>query len=88
MKKYELKISNFTVRFEPAAGGGYNVVVPAIPGIKACSKTLKEARVMAKEAVELHIDALKSNEPVPDITGRLIDEVQAYMARNSQIGRP
>jgi predicted RNase H-like HicB family nuclease len=88
MKKYEMKISNFTVRFEPAAGGGYDGIVPTLPDIKVHGKTLKEARVLAKEAVERYIDALKSNEPFPDITGRLIDEVQAYMARNSQIGRP
>jgi predicted RNase H-like HicB family nuclease len=83
-----MKISNFTIRFEPAAGGGYNVVVPAIPEIKAYGKTLKEAKTLAKEAVQRYIDALKANEPVHDTTEREIDSWQAKGNVSSQIGRP
>jgi predicted RNase H-like HicB family nuclease len=84
MKKYEMKISNFTVRFEPAAGGGYNIVVPAIPEIKAHCKTLKEARALANDVMERYIEALQANESTSINVGRLIDEAYANMILNSR----
>ena len=83
-----MKISNFEVRFEPAAGGGYDVLVPAIPEIKAYGKTLKAARALANDVMERYIEALRANQDNAINTGRLYDEMQAYMARRSQIGGP
>ena len=40
----------YTVYFEPLPGGGYNVVVPAMPEICTSGRTLEEARAMAKDA--------------------------------------
>ncbi len=88
MKKHKMKISKFEVRLEEEAGGGYNVTVPVFPDIKAHGKTLKEAKALAKKAVELRIDALKANEDTTVNVGRLQDEIRAYMERNSQIGGP
>ena len=84
MKKQEMKISNFTVRFEPAAGGGYNILVPAVPEIKAHGKTLKEARALANDVMERYIEALQANESTSINVGRLIDEAYANMIHNSR----
>jgi predicted RNase H-like HicB family nuclease len=88
LKNHEIKISNFNIIFEPKAEGGYKVVVPAIPEIRVYGETLKEAKTLAKEAVERYIDALESNEPVPNNPGRVFDEFKANLERNSQVGPP
>lgn len=47
--------------------GGFTVTVPALPGCVTYGKDLKEARVMAKEAIEGYIKVMKEeNEPLPD----------------------
>ena len=57
---------SFTVLFEPAEEGGYVVTVPALPGVVTQGDTLEEARVMAKEAIECHIEGLLlDGEPIP-----------------------
>ena len=58
---------NYTVLFEPVAGGGYNVIVPAIPEICTFGETLEEAKAMAEDAIRCYIEsALKANEPIPE----------------------
>ena len=37
---------------------GYTVTVPKLPGIVTCGDTLKEAKKMVKEAIELHCECL------------------------------
>lgn len=57
----------FTVLFEPAEEGGYTVTVPALPGLVTEGRTLEEARVMASEAIQCHVESLlEDGEPVPD----------------------
>jgi len=65
MKEYR-----YTVCFEPAEGGGYNVVVPAIPEICTLGETDEEARAMAAEAIRCCLEnALRLGEDIPeDIT--------------------
>jgi antitoxin HicB len=49
---------------EPA---GYQVTVPVLPGIVTYGRTLEEAREMAQDAIECHIEGLrKSGEPIPN----------------------
>lgn len=61
-----MKIYNYTVVFEPLPEGGYNVVVPAIPEIITCGESLKEAKVMAEDALRCYIEsALKNHEKLP-----------------------
>jgi len=62
-----MKVYNYTVIFEPAEEGGYNIVVPAIPEICTFGKTLKEARMMAEDAIRCFLEsALKEGEPIPE----------------------
>ena len=46
--------------------GGYGVEVPALPGCLTLGDTLEEALEMAKDAIQLHIEALIAHgEEVP-----------------------
>ncbi len=63
MKSQEL---NYTVIFQKEPEGGYTVLVPALPGCVTYGKDLKEAKKMAKEAIELYLESLKKhNEEIP-----------------------
>jgi predicted RNase H-like HicB family nuclease len=62
-----MRIYNYTIIYEPVTEGGYNVVVPAIPEICTYGETLKEAKIMATDAIKCYIEsALKANEPIPE----------------------
>jgi antitoxin HicB len=57
----------FTVIYEQLAEGGYQVIVPALPGIVTYGRTLPEAREMASDAIACHIRGLlKDNEEIPE----------------------
>ena len=46
---------------------GYQVTVPLLPGVVTYGRTLEEAQVMARDAIECHIEGLrKSGEPIPN----------------------
>ena len=62
-----MKTYNYTVIFEPAKEGGYNVIVPAIPEICTFGETLEEAREMAGDAIRCYLEsAIKEMEPIPE----------------------
>jgi antitoxin HicB len=47
--------------------GGYTVTVPALPGVVTQGETLEEAIAMARDAIRLHVAALRADgEPVPE----------------------
>jgi len=57
----------YTIILQPdAEEGGYTVTVPALPGCVTQGDTLEEAIAMARDAIHLHIEALKADgQPVP-----------------------
>ncbi|GAB4344018.1 MAG: hypothetical protein Kow0099_23050 [Candidatus Abyssubacteria bacterium] len=58
---------SYTVLFEPTEEGGYTVAVPALPGLITEGRTLEEARSMAMEAIQCHLESLrKDGEPIPE----------------------
>ncbi len=58
---------SFLVFFEPLDDGGYMVVVPSLPGIVTYGENLEEARTMAHEAIQCHIEGmLKDGETIPE----------------------
>ena len=66
LKNRPRKEYNYTVIFEPAEEGGYNIVVPALPEICTQGHTLAEAKQMAVDAIRLVIEsALEFGEPIP-----------------------
>ena len=57
----------YTVIYEPLAEGGYQVIVPALPGIVTYGRTLEEAREMAADAILCHLRGLlKDGEEIPE----------------------
>ena len=56
----------YRVIYEPLAEGGFQVIVPALPGIITYGRTLEEAREMAQDAIACHLQGLlKDNEEIP-----------------------
>lgn len=57
----------FTVLFAPVEGGGYQVLVPLLPGLVTYGRTLPEARTLARDAIRCHLDGLlKAGETIPN----------------------
>ena len=58
------------LRKEPE--GGYTVTVPSLPGCVTYGKSIEESIEMAKEAIELYLESLKSHhEEIPNDEGTL-----------------
>ena len=52
----------------PEAEGGYSVLVPELPSVATQGETVEEATAMAKEAIELYIDAMADDGlPIPTV---------------------
>lgn len=68
MKKKSL-ITNeysYTVIYEPVKEGGYQITVPLLQGIISYGRNFEEARKIAKDAIECHLEALaKYKERIP-----------------------
>jgi len=57
---------DYRVIYEPLTEGGFQVIVPALPGIVSYGRTIEEAREMAQDAITCHIQGLlKDNEEIP-----------------------
>ena len=55
----------YLVIYEPTETG-YGAYAPALPGCIATGRTREEAAASMKEAIDFHIDSLRSHgEPVP-----------------------
>lgn len=56
----------YRVLFRKEPEGGFTAIVPSLPGCVSFGKTLEEAKVMVREAIELYLESLKAHgEPVP-----------------------
>jgi predicted RNase H-like HicB family nuclease len=57
----------YRVLYEELSEGGFQVIVPALPGIITYGRTIEEAREMAREAIVCHLKALlKDDEEIPE----------------------
>lgn len=57
----------YRIVLNPEPEGGYTAVVPALPGCITWGEDIQEAKMMAKEAIELYIeDLVAAGETVPD----------------------
>ena len=77
------KILSYYAIFEPAAEGGYNVSFPDFPGCVTFGRTFEEAKLKAKEILELWIEELLAQKrSIPSYIARpIIDEVEVAMSR-------
>lgn len=53
-KKFLTKEYSYTVVYEPAKEGGYQVAVPLLPGLVTYGRTFDEAREMARDAIQCY----------------------------------
>ena len=57
----------YTVVYEALSEGGYQVLVPAFPGIVTYGRNIDEAREMARDAIVCHLRGLlKDGEEIPE----------------------
>ena len=71
----------YTVIIHPAEEGGYWVDVPALSGCYSQGETIEEALSNVKEAIGLHLEGLKEEEPeIPKDTGFVIGRVEVPVA--------
>ena len=60
------KVYQYTAIFELNEDGGYTVTVPALPGLVTEGNDLKEAKLMAEDAIRCYIEGLqKAKESIP-----------------------
>ncbi len=61
-----MDVYSYRVLLRKEPEGGYTVLVPSLPGCITFGKDIDEAKKMAKEAIELYIEALKEKgESIP-----------------------
>jgi antitoxin HicB len=67
IKKATVPEYGYRVIYDQLAEGGYQVIVPALPGLVTYGRTLDEAREMAQDAIVVHLKGLiKDNEEIPE----------------------
>jgi len=60
----------YDIVIEPGEDGWFVVTVPALPGCITQGKTIEEAEINAKEAIEAYIESLiKRHKGIPDQHG-------------------
>jgi len=62
-------ILSYRALFRKEPEGGFSVTIPSLPGCMTFGETLEEAKVMAREAIELYIESLQAH-------GEEIKEIQ------------
>jgi predicted RNase H-like HicB family nuclease len=71
----------YTIIVHEAEEGGYWVEVPALPGCYTQGETLDEALMNAREAIESHLEALRSDgREVPQEDVVIVREVEVEAA--------
>ena len=57
----------YSIVIEPGEDGWFVVTVPGLPGCVTQGKTIEEATINAKEAIEAYLESLnKNNQPIPE----------------------
>ena len=53
-----MKTYTFTILLTPDETGGYVVTCPALPGVVTQGNTIEEAKAMAVDAIQCHIESM------------------------------
>jgi len=68
---------NYNIVLQPEKGGGFTVLVPALPGCISYGKTISEAKKMAEDAIRGYIASIrKHHEPIPSDNESFIASVR------------
>ena len=61
-----MSTSNYKVLFRQEPEGGFTVLVPSLEGCITYGEDIEQAKINAKEAIELYIESLKEDhQPIP-----------------------
>lgn len=73
---------SFTVIYEPIKEGGYQAIVPLLPGLVTYGRNFEEAKEMVRDAILCHLEALKKDkEEIPMEKSILQERVTVSLAR-------
>ncbi|MFA6106326.1 MAG: type II toxin-antitoxin system HicB family antitoxin [Patescibacteria group bacterium] len=80
-KLKKIKIMEYPAVFEPAGKCGYNVSFPSFPGCVTFGRNFEEAKIKAKEVLELWLEELtERGEAVPASAARpIIDQIRVSL---------
>jgi len=79
LSNIKTKEYSYTAVYEPLKEGGYQVVVPLLPGLVTYGRNFEEAREMARDAIRCHIEGLlKDRQEIPQ--EREIVQEKLYVA--------
>jgi len=56
-----MKQLSYHLIFQPEPEGGFTVIVPALPGCVSYGKNLREAKVMAHDAIKGYLSSLRKH---------------------------
>ena len=62
MKQKREKVFEYEAIFSPN-GSGYTVTIPKLPGLVTEGKNLSEAKMMARDAIRCHLEAILKDAP-------------------------
>ena len=80
-QKIATKEYSFTVVYEPIPEGGYQVVVPALPGLITYGRNFEEAKKMALDAIRCHLEGFaKNKEKIPTETSLVQEKVTVSLS--------
>ena len=90
MKKTHMKsatVLSYNAIFQPAKEGGYDVSFLDFPGCVTFGKTFEEARVKAREVLELWLEEISDKgQGIPAYESRpIIDEISAFVPTRAKI---
>jgi len=72
-----MKTLNYQIVLSPEPEGGFTVTVPSLPGCVTYGKDIAQARLMAKDAIEVYLLSLeKHHEPIPQDGDNLFTSVE------------
>lgn len=57
-----MKAYNYRILLTPELEGGFTVAVPTLPGCITYGETIDECMANAKEAIELYIESLRTDQ--------------------------
>ena len=58
--------------YEPLKEGGYQVIVPLLPGLVTYGRNFEEAREMAQDAIRCYVEGLMKDRELPQQIPRVI----------------
>jgi antitoxin HicB len=70
----------YKVYLQPEPDGGYTVIVPSLPGCITYGETIQEARINAKEAIELYLEELKERGEIVQDDSEILEFAQTVSA--------